>query len=159
MAALLLSYLSPFHSSSSSNSNKNNHRKNHRLTDANDPMVLLSPQVGCLGQIKTRNNHSLHGARKRKQKAESNILIKCLAPLFKGSSKVRDIPRSVNKMLVNNVSITEMDPPLPVRMIKQEDLYKVSLWERRFGGKELGKLELMEKRRRMTTIADICFFS
>lgn len=78
-------------------------------------------------------------------------------PLFKGSSKVRDVPMSV-KMVVR---IREMDPPLPVKMRKHEDdLYKVSLWERRSAGaKKLEKLEVTEKRRQLTTIAEICLFN
>jgi hypothetical protein len=159
MASLLLYYLwarPTSSSSSSSRDNRNKDRKNPRLIDANDPMVLLSPQVGCLGQIKTRNR-SMHGMRKGKQKSESNIFTRCLAPLFKGNSRVQDVPRSTKKVV--SVNITEMDPPLPVRMIRQEDLYKVSLWERRAGGKELQELQLTEKRRQLTTLADICFFS
>lgn len=164
MVSLILSYLSPFpsssSSSSSSNSNKKNRnnrdRKNPRLVDANDPVLMMSPRVGCMGQIKTRKPCS-HDVRKRKQKESSNILVRCLAPLFKGSSKVRDVPMSV-KMVV---SIREMDPPLPVKMKKHEDdLYKLSLWERRSAGaKELEKLELTERRRQLTTIAEICLFS
>ncbi|KAJ4762731.1 S-adenosylmethionine decarboxylase proenzyme [Rhynchospora pubera] len=148
--AAFLSYLSPFPSSSSnSNKNKSKDRKNLRLADSTDPMLMMSPRIGCMGQIKS----SKHGAKKGKRK-ESGLLVRFLAPLFKGSSKVRDVPRSVKI-----VSITEMDPPLPVKMrSREDDLYKVSLWERRFGVKEIQKLVLKENRRQLATTTEIHVF-
>ncbi|KAJ3697755.1 hypothetical protein LUZ61_001460 [Rhynchospora tenuis] len=147
--AAFLSYLSPFPSpSSNSNKNRSKDRKNLRLADSTDPMLMMSPRIGCMGQIKSSTNCAKKGKRKK-----SGLLVRFLAPLFKGSSKVRDVPRSVKI-----VSITEMDPPLPVkRRNQEEDLYKVSLWERRFGVRELQELQLKENRRQLTTTAEIHF--
>ncbi|XP_047324447.1 uncharacterized protein LOC124927977 [Impatiens glandulifera] len=126
-----------------------------------------SPKVGCMGQVK-RSNRVIgfpipYLLSSSSSSIASNVKYEKLKRIFSGKSvpngerKVQSARETIHNVKIGRncapaaappVNVCEMDPPLPVVILKKEEIGSeedVSLWKRRSGGIALKSLVVQQQ--------------